>query len=141
MEETQKFVPGAVSALMAWSVPVQPLVCCALLFVLADFVTGVMADYKRARRNGLDWGFESEKAWKTLYKLVFIVAGIVMTWTIDAYILTFARLNLANIFTGFVCGVELWSYLENAAEISEHPIFRKLKKFMKQKVEKKFDEM
>ena len=55
-----------------------------------------------------------------------------------------SRLRLANFFTAFCCGVEFWSFLENAAEISEHPIFRWLKKFMKHKVEnelgEKFDE-
>lgn len=35
----------------------------------------------------------------------------------------------------FCCGVEFWSFLENAAVISEHPVFRWLRKFMKIKVE------
>ena len=62
-----------------------------------------------------------------------------MTWLIDTCILPVAGLRLANLFTGFVCGVELWSYLENAAEISEHPLFRKLKKYMKQEIDRKLE--
>lgn len=141
MEESQKPLMGIVAGICAWLLPVQPLICCAFVFITIDFVTGVLASRKRARRTNLHWGFESAKAWKTLYKIVFVVVGIVMTWTIDTYILTFARLNLANLFTGFVCGVELWSYLENAAEISEHPVFRWLKKFMKRKIDKELENL
>lgn len=135
-----KYVSGLVTSAACWFAPVQPLICCALLFVSVDFVMGILASRKRARRRGQAWGFESRKAWKTVYKLVFILVGIVMCWLLDRYILTFLTLNLANVFTGFVCGIEFWSYLENAAEISEHPIFRKLKIQMKQRVGKELNE-
>lgn len=135
MENLHKTAIGAFSALLSIFAPVQALICCALVFVAIDFVTGVMASRKRAKRTEIPWLFESEKAWKTIYKLVFIFGGIMLSWLIDHYILAFMALNLANIFTGFVCGVEFWSYLENAAEISEHPIFRRLKKEMKQRLE------
>lgn len=67
------------------------------------------------------------------------MAGIVLAWLIDSYILAFLGLRLANLFTGFVCGVEFWSYLENAAEISEHPVFNWLKRYMKKKLDKAID--
>ena len=67
--------------------------------------------------------------------MLFVMAGISLAWLIDAVILNFMTLNLAKLFTGFVCGVEFWSYLENAAEISRHPIFLHLKRFMKSKVD------
>lgn len=100
-------------------------------------MTGVVASYKRDTRRGELWAFESEKAWTTIVKLFFVLAGIVLAWLIDAYILLFMTLNLANLFTGFVCGVEFWSYLENASEISNHPIFRWLKIYMKTQLDKK----
>ena len=83
------------------------------------------------------WGFESEKAWKTVSKLCFIMVGIVMAWLIQRHVLTplGANLKLCYLFAGFVCGVEFWSYLENASEISGHPVFRWLRKFMKKKVD------
>ena len=129
-----KPISGYISSALALFAPVQPLVCCALSFTVVDFLTGIAADRKRARKRGLPWAFESKKAWKTVYKLAFSTLGIVMTWSIDRYILPFATLHLANLFTGFVCGVELWSYLENAAEVSEHPVFRRLQKYMKEKI-------
>ena len=130
---------GTISSVAALFAPVQPLVCCALAFVCVDFATGVAASYKRAGRMKRPWAFESDKAWRTVYKLVFVTVGIAMTWLIDTCILPFAGLRLANLFTGFVCGVELWSYLENAAEISEHPLFRKLKKYMKPEIDRKLE--
>lgn len=130
---------GTISSIAALFAPVQPLVCCALAFVCIDFATGIAASYKRACRANRPWAFESAKAWRTIYKLVFITAGIAMTWMIDTYILPFAGLHLANLFTGFACGVELWSYLENAAEISEYPLFRGLKKLMKRKIDRELN--
>ena len=106
------------SVLVGLLAPVQTLVCCALAFVCIDFVTGVVASRVRARRQRARWAFESAKAWQTVYKIVLVTVGIALTWLIDRFVLPFAELHLANLFTGFVCGVELWSYLENAAELS-----------------------
>lgn len=130
---------GIFTALLALLAPIRPLICCALIFVLIDFVTGVAADHKRARRRGDPWRFESVKAWNTIRKAVFIVGGIVLTWMLDAYILDFVGLRLAKLFTGFVCGVELWSYLENAAVISGHRAFRLFRKEITEHIRKKLE--
>lgn len=135
MDNLLKYIFGAVSGTVAFFAPIHPLILCASAFVAVDFVTGILASRKRARRAGRAWGIESRKAWNTVYKLCFVMAGIVLSWLIDSYVLGFMGLRLANLFTGFVCGVELWSYLENAAEISEHPVFRGLKRYMKSRVE------
>ena len=45
------------------------------------------------------------------------------------------QLNLAKLFTGFTCGVEFWSFLENAAQLSEAPLFRWLRRYAKRRVE------
>ncbi len=119
--------------------PIQGLIICAVIFIGIDFLTGVAASYKTARRTGAAWAFESEKAWSTVTKLGFVMAGIVLAWLIDSCILAFMNLRLANIFTGFVCGVEFWSYLENAAEISDHPIFRKLGRIIKKRLDNELD--
>ncbi|MDD3108912.1 MAG: phage holin family protein, partial [Alistipes sp.] len=103
-----KSIIGISSSILALFAPVHSLICCALLFICINFLTGVIASYKRATRQGKPWAFESPKAWRTLYKLIFIAGGIVMLWLIDTSILSFANLHLANLFTGFACGVELW---------------------------------
>ena len=116
-----------------------PLFICVIVFECVDFVTGCWKSFVVARRNGEYPAFESIKAWRTIYKVVFIFVGIVLSEMLDA-MLSDSRLRLSNFFTAFCCGVEFWSFLENAAEISEHPIFRWLKKFMKHKVENELGE-
>jgi phage-related holin len=139
MENLFRYLSGAAMAAAGFFAPVGPLVLCGALFVAIDFVTGIMAGRRRAMIAGLPWGFESGKAWCTVRKLCFIMAGIVLAWMIDTLVLDFMNLRLANLFTGFVCGVEFWSYLENAAEISGHPVFRHLKRYMKKQVDKAID--
>jgi phage-related holin len=136
----ERYISGAAAGLLSLLAPVRPLVACAMVFVAIDFVTGVVASRKRARKRGEPWGFESEKAWNTVAKLFFAMAGIVLAWMIDTWILPHMNLRMANLFTGFVCGVEFWSYLENAAEISDHPAFDIIKKLMKNRYDKKLGE-
>lgn len=139
METFLKYCSGIIAAAMSVLAPIQGLITCAVIFIAIDFATGITASYKKARRAGTEWMFESGKAWNTVTKLAFVMAGIVLAWLIDSCILDFMNLRLANIFTGFVCGVEFWSYLENAAEISEHPIFRKLGRIIKKQIDKEID--
>ena len=140
METILKYCSGGIMAILSILAPIQGLIICAVIFIAIDFVTGVTASYKKAQRNGTVWTFESGKAWNTVTKLAFVMAGIVLAWLIDFCILDFMNLRLANIFTGFVCGVEFWSYLENAADISDHPMFRKFGKLIKKNIDKKIDQ-
>ncbi len=126
-----KYMAGTVTALLGHLMPVAPLIGCAMTCTSIDFVTGILADRQRTRRNGKRWRFQSRKAWKTVKKTAFIMMGICMAWLIDDCIVAFAHLRLANIFTGFVCGVEFWSYLENASEITETPVFSLFKNHLR----------
>lgn len=134
MEILFKYISATVAALVATLCPVAPLVVTALLFVFVDFVTGIAASRAVARREGRKWWIESRKAWRTVAKAGFTATAIVMMWIVDSYILGFMHLNLANIFTGFVCGVELWSFLENAATISRAPLFEWLGRWVKRHI-------
>lgn len=115
-----------------------PLFIMVTVFELVDFVTGVIKSYVVAKRTKQRFAFESIKAWRTIYKYVFILIGIILAEMLDQTIANETRLRFANYFTAFCCGVEFWSFLENAAVISDHPLFRWLRKFMKFKLE---DEM
>ena len=119
--------------------PIAPLIATALVFIAIDFVTGIMASRAVARREGRAWWIESRKAWRTIYKAGFTAVAIIMMWLIDHVLLGFLNLNLANLFTGFVCGVELWSFLENATTISSSPLFSWLGKWVKRRVTKEVD--
>lgn len=136
MENTLKYLWSCTTGFFALFVPVRGLVVCVMIFMAIDFVTGVAAGRCRARRAGLEWRFSSRRAWNTVTKLIFVMAGIALAWMLDSIVLTFVELHLARIFTGFVCGVEFWSYLENAADISGHPLFTSVKKLLKKRVDK-----
>lgn len=139
MEVLFKFISGALASLAALLCPIAPLVITAALFVIVDFITGVVASRAEARREGRKWWFESRKAWRTLLKLGFVAVAIVMTWLLDYHIVGFLHLNLANLFTGFICGVELWSFLENAASISRSPLFEWLGRWVRRHIDSKVD--
>lgn len=136
-----KWFTAVIGILGSYFAPVQTLILIVIEFIAIDFVIGVIASRVRAKRAGKlsEWGFESDKAWHTVLKAVFVVLGIVMAHHVDAYVVNFVDLHLTNIFCGFVCGVEFWSFLENAACISDHPVFRWLKKYMGRKVKETCD--
>ena len=134
MEMLFKYISAVVASLCGLLCPIAPLICSALLFVAIDFITGILASRIAARREGRMWWFESRKAWRTVAKAGFVATAIVMMWVIDHELLDFMHLNLAKLFTGFVCGVELWSFLENAASISDSPLFEMLGRWVKRHV-------
>ena len=136
MEILYKLISGILASLAALICPITPLILSAVAFIFVDFLTGVAASYVEARRSGQGWWFESRKAWRTILKTVFVVVGIVMSWVLDSCVLEFMHLNLARLFTGFVCGVELWSFLENAATISRAPLFEWLGRWVRRRVGK-----
>lgn len=112
-----------------------PLFITVTVFELVDFITGVIKSAVVAKRTKQRFAFESVKAWRTIYKFVFILIGIVLAEMLDRTLAIDTRLRFANYFTAFSCGVEFWSFLENAAVISDHPVFRWLRKYMRFKVE------
>ncbi len=134
MESVLKYLWCGVTGLFAMFVPIRGLLMCAIAFVTIDFVTGVAASRCRAQRDGAAWNFSSRRAWDTVLKLILVMAGIMLAWLLESMVLTFVELNPAKIFTGFVCGIEFCSYLENAADISGQPLFRTLRRLLKKKL-------
>lgn len=134
METSYKLLSGLAASLLSLFAPAAPLVACAALFIAVDFVTGVAASRANARRRGQPWFFESRQAWRTVLKAGFVAIAIAMTWLIDRCILDFMELRLAALFTGFTCGVELWSFLENASQLSEAPLFRWLARYVRRRI-------
>lgn len=131
-----KLIAGLAAGLLSALCPsLLPLFIIVMIFEFVDFITGVVKSAVVARRRGEKFAFESVKAWRTIYKCVFVLTGIILAELMDFTIAETARLRFANYFTAFCCGVEFWSFLENAAVISDHPVFRWLRKFMRSKVE------
>ena len=135
-EAVVRFVSGAAAGIAALFAPIGPLVATTVVFIGVDFLSGVAADRAAALREGRAWYFESCKAWRTVLKLTLAVTAISMAWLIDSCVLDFMPLNLARLLTGFTCGVELWSFLENAAQLSDAPLFRWLRRYVRRRIRK-----
>lgn len=136
MEVLFRYFSAFVASLCGLLCPIAPLITTATLFIVVDFITGVVASRAEARREGREWWFESRKAWRTVIKAGFVAIAIVMMWVLDYHVLEFMHLNMAKLFTGFVCGVELWSFLENAATISRAPLFEWMSRWVKRRVKR-----
>jgi predicted PurR-regulated permease PerM len=112
---------------------VSKLAIVAFVFVLVDFILGLIVSI-RVRRMG----FMSEKLYKSIWKLLGIEVSICLSYLLDAYVIAPSlSLHLANIFTGIICGTELWSILTHFAILSDHPVFRLIKKWGKAEIENK----
>ena len=136
MEVLFRYFSAFVASLCGLLCPIAPLITTATLFIVVDVITDVVASRAEARREGREWWFESRKAWRTVIKAGFVAIAIVMMWVLDYHVLEFMNLNMAKLFTGFVCGVELWSFLENAATISRAPLFEWMSRWVKRRVER-----
>lgn len=134
MDNAKQIIISIASATVAYFAPIKGLLIVTFVFVGIDFVTGVWASYVVAKRDGTEWAFSSEKAWNTVTKLVFIIIGIVLAWVLSEEVMKDWDIGLHRIFAGFACGVEFYSYIENAAKISNHPIFRWVRRHMIKKV-------
>ena len=136
MEALFRYISGLLSGVLSLLSPVAPTVLCAALFIAADFVSGVAAGRAEAKRQGTEWYFESRLAWRTVHKAGFVVTAIAMSWLLERCVLDFVTLNITKLFTGFVCGVEFWSFLENASRISDAPLLSWLKRYVKNRIER-----
>lgn len=134
METLYRLVSGAAAGVAALFAPVGPLVATTLIFIGADFLSGVAADRAVTRRAGHAWYFESCKAWRTVVKAALSVTVIAMAWMLDTCVLDFTRPDTARLLAGFTCGVELWSFLENAAQLSDAPLFRCMRRFVRRRI-------
>lgn len=136
MEALYRFINGLLLGLTALFAPIKPVVLCALAFIFVDFVTGILASRCEAKKRGEKWYFSSHEAWRTIRKAGFVLLTIAMSWLIEFCILDFVTLHITRIIAGAICGVEMWSFLENASVLSDGKLFRWLRNYVQRKVEK-----
>lgn len=136
MEALFKPVSGAVAALAALFAPIGPLAGCLMTFIAVDFLTGVAADCVAARRAGRRWYFESRLAWRTVSKAALTITALALLWLMECFLLETPGLSLARLFAGFTCSVELWSFLENASQLADTPVFRWLRRCVRRRIRK-----
>ena len=136
MEALYRYFSGALLSLAALFAPVVPMIWCVAGFILFDFLTGVWASKAEAKEQDKEWYFESRLAWHTAQKLGFTIIALCMAFVIDTMILDFLEMKLTRLFAGFVCGVEMWSFLENASVLSDARLFMWLRNYVRRRVEK-----
>ena len=134
-------VCGLMLSIVGYFTPIGPLLLCILVFIAIDFVTGCWASYRRSKRQHREWYFSSYAAWRTVEKLLFSLGTVMLAFVLSRHVIGFIPKSelLPNLCTGFICGVEFWSFLENAGDISEAKIFRIIKRYTINKVHE-FDE-
>ena len=121
MEALYRCVSGLAAGTAALFAPIGPMAATTAAFIGIDFLTGVAADRAAARREGRTWYFESREAWRTVLKLALALTAIAMAWLIDRCVLGFTRLDTTRLFAGFICGVEMWSFLEKRRAALRRP--------------------
>lgn len=136
MEVLFRYINAMAMGIAALFAPVRPIIICALVFVAIDFVTGVAASRSIARRRGEVWYFESCEAWRTVRKAGFVITAIAMTWLLESCILDFMQLHLTRLFAGMICGVEMWSFLENASALSDARLFGWMRQYVHRRIKK-----
>ena len=134
-----QWLSGVGAAFWGSFAPIQDMLLGVFIFIGIDFIVGCIASYKRAKIRKTRWFFESAKAWNTIYKLAFSLIAVFLSHYLDTKIFDFVDLKLPNMVAGFVCGTEFWSFLENAGDISEHPVFKAIRKITKRKINRVID--
>lgn len=124
---SNNFMSGALMGILSYFSPVKGVLLVAFAAILLDLITGIIA----ARTRGE--GIKSKKLYKTAVKIGCVSAIILMTYAIDKEI---SLIELHKLVAWLIVGFELWSILENMAQITDHPVFRFLKRLMRDKIEK-----
>lgn len=140
MEVLFRYINAVIFGCAALFAPITPIVLCALSFIAIDFMTGCLASKRDAEQQGRRWYFESGEAWRTVRKAGFVIATIAMAWLVECCVLDFVELHLTRLFAGAICGVEMWSFLENAATLSDARLFEWLRQYVRRRVTKEFGE-
>lgn len=117
------------SSLMAFFEPIEVLVLWMLIFIGADMITGIHASLTEGGH------IQSCKLQRTVHKFVLYAMTICLLEGMDRYILDLVNCHLANIGAAIICGIELWSIMENCYRITGNRVFKILISFTLKKVE------
>lgn len=109
--------------------PLWVLMLWFFIFVMCDMITGISASIKERKI------ITSNKLSRTIRKLVMYSMAIVLVHGIDAEMITVVNLGLASICAAIICGIELYSILENCYRITGNDVFRILTQFTLKKIE------
>lgn len=118
-----------ISSILAFFEPLWVLLLWFFVFIACDFVTGISASIKERQiitSNGLS---------RTIKKLFMYTMVIVLVHAIDKDMLVVVDLGLAKICATIICGIELYSILENCYRLTGNRVFKVLTRFTLKKIE------
>lgn len=127
--DIDKFWAYCITGTLAFLEPLGVLMLWFFIFVAVDMITGISASIKERRI------IESNKLRKTIYKLFMYCTVIVLVHGIDVEMISMIDLNLAKISSAIICGIELYSILENCYRITGNRVFKVLTQFTLKKIE------
>lgn len=119
----------SITSVMAFFEPLWVLILWFFVFIACDFVTGISAAIKERQiitSNGLS---------RTIKKLLMYTMVIVLVHAIDKDMLVVVDLGLAKICATIICGIELYSILENCYRLTGNAVFQILTQFTLKKIE------
>jgi len=119
----------SITSVMAFFEPLWVLILWFFIFVACDFVTGISASIKERKI------ITSNKLSRTIKKLLMYCMVIVLVHAIDKDMLVVVDLGLAKICATIICGIELYSILENCYRITGNKVFKVLTQFTLKKIE------
>ena len=111
--------------------PLWVLMLWFLIFVACDTITGVWASIIERKI------ITSNQLRKTIVKLMMYSMTIVLCHAIDTSMIVFVDIGLAKLVSAIICGIELYSILENCYRITGNKVFKTLTQFTLKKVEEK----
>jgi hypothetical protein len=130
--EAGKGVSISIIAVLGIFTPIVPLTIVVTLFIVIDWIVGFIVS-KRIRKQG----FLTHKFYNTVYKLIGAWLSIMLAFLIEKYIFKSEALYISHGIAGIICGADFWSILSNFAILSDHPVFRLIKKWAKSEIENK----
>ena len=119
----------SITSILAFLEPLWVLMLWFFIFIASDFVTGISASIKERKI------ITSNKMSRTVKKLLMYSMVIVLVHAIDKDMLVFVDLGLAKICATIICGIELYSILENCYRLTGNQVFKVLTQFTLKKLE------
>lgn len=118
-----------ITSIMAFMEPLWVLMLWFFIFIACDFITGISASIKERKP------ITSNAMSRTIKKLLMYTMVIVLVHAIDKDMLVIVDLGLAKICATIICGIELFSILENCYRLTGNKVFKILTQFTLKKIE------
>ncbi|MFV0377760.1 MAG: phage holin family protein [Mangrovibacterium sp.] len=127
LQHILNLLSGLLMAIVGYFAEIKGVVNVMVVAIVLDLILGIWA--ARVRGEGI----QSKKLWRTAYKMLISLAVVMLLYAADHEI---GLIELHKAAALLIIGFEIWSMLESAGQITDHKIFRILKRFMEDRVEK-----